>query len=217
MPGDALIEPSWADAISAISASADLSPSTRIHWACSLRVVAEMMGRPTALIAARMTAVRGPMARLHHSERQGMSHKTLANHDSNVRAALRWFARKESVPLRGVRESLKRSISPLRTRATLFSLMRYCSANDISPLDVEETTLDAFMAYRAETTALSANAAARRKIVRAWNSCLDTIAGWPPRRLAEPPLRRTLKGPEWDRFPEQLRREVEDYLCYSGK
>lgn len=101
MHAKALIEPSWAAAISAISATDELPPSVRRHWACSLRVVAQMMGRPTALIAARMTAVREPMARLHHSERNGMSPKTLANHASNVRAALTWFARKESIPLRG--------------------------------------------------------------------------------------------------------------------
>jgi integrase len=67
------------------------------------------------------------------------------------------------------------------------------------------------MRYRAETTALASDNAARRLIVRAWNSCVDKIAEWPKQRLIEPPVKSLTKIP-WENFPEPLREEIEKYL-----
>ena len=67
------------------------------------------------------------------------------------------------------------------------------------------------MRYRAETTALASNAAARRAIARAWNGCVEIIEGWPAQRLVEPAVK-TKEGPAWEDFPEGLRSDVEAYL-----
>jgi hypothetical protein len=42
-----------------------------------------------------------PVGQLHHA-RVGVTAKTMANHKSNVRVALRWFSKEHDVPLRGV-------------------------------------------------------------------------------------------------------------------
>jgi hypothetical protein len=66
------------------------------------------------------------MGRLHHIQ-MSVTAKTLANHKSNVRAALRWFAKEESAPLRGAPLSpewalLRDGIVDYRTRANTYSL-----------------------------------------------------------------------------------------------
>src|SRR5262245_61194799 len=95
-----LSEPAFADVAAAIGPTSDLSPRTKSHWVCSLRQVARMIGRPMDSIPARWTSARQPIARLHHA-RVGTNPKTLANHKSNVRAALLWFGKAENVPSRG--------------------------------------------------------------------------------------------------------------------
>jgi hypothetical protein len=96
-----LLEPSFGDAISAIGRAGDLSDQNRRHWTCSLNQIAKWLDRPPTLIPARWTSVRMPVAQLHHA-RLDVTAKTLANHKSNVRAALRWFNQEHDVPVRGV-------------------------------------------------------------------------------------------------------------------
>src|SRR5215470_19548781 len=72
------------------------------------------------------------------------------------------------------------------------------------------------MHYRAATTALAADIKAHRAIARAWNSCIGKIAGWPSRRLTEPPLK-TRAGPQESDFPAGLIRDIDDYVVRLSK
>jgi integrase len=215
-----LLEPSFANAIRAIESSTDVTALQKTHWSCSLRQIARLMERPTECLAARWTAVRIPIAALHHAM-AGRREKTLQNHKANVRRALVWFAGERDVAPRGVRLSpewtqLRDRIVHVGVRSRLSGLMRYCSGKQIAPGDVSETVLDGYMAYRATTTRLSASVAARRQIAKAWNSCADCIDGWPTQRLVEAPPRQ-LEGPSWDDFPEGLRNNIEVYLASLAK
>ena len=60
------LEPSFADAITAISTAADLSEETRRHWRSSLTGIARAFDQPPELIPARYSAIRARMAGLHH-------------------------------------------------------------------------------------------------------------------------------------------------------
>jgi hypothetical protein len=211
-----LLEPSFADAARAIEAATDLRTQTRTQWLCSLRQVAKMIGRPMDCIAARWTAARFPIERLHHAL-VGANPKTLANHKANARAALKWFAAVQDVPSRGMIltsewKQMRDRLPDRRARSVLSSLMRYCSARRIAPEAMNEAVIDGYMAYRAETTALACDAGARRSIARAWNHCGDGIDGWPACRLVEPPIK-ALEGPAWEEFPEGLRTDVAAYLA----
>src|SRR5262249_21361752 len=98
--------------------------------------------------SARWTAARFPVGRLHHS-RLGMNPKTLANHKSNVRAALLWFGNEQGVPSRGMPlipdwRGLHQQLTDRRARSLLSSLMRYCSARRIAPLAVDEVVVDGY-------------------------------------------------------------------------
>jgi hypothetical protein len=200
-----LLEPSFAALIAAIAQAAELLEQTRRHWVCSARQIARWLDRPAAMIPARWTSVQIPVGQLHHA-RIGVTAKTLANHRSNLRAALRWFAKEHDLPRHGMRLSadwaaLRDRIDDRRLRARLSSLMRYCSARGIGPDSVSDRTLEEYWRYRAETTALSSNNGDRRRMARMWNACAGAIDGWPLQRLAEPPIK-AKAGPAWDDFPE---------------
>jgi hypothetical protein len=105
----ALIEPSFAELIAAIEQTAELSEQRRRHWLCSLRQIAKWLDRPAAVIPARWNSVRISVVQLHHA-RVGVTAKTLANHKSNVRAALRWFGKEQGVP-QGYRRSGPASVT----------------------------------------------------------------------------------------------------------
>jgi hypothetical protein len=72
--------------------------------------------------------------------------------------------------------------------------------------------VDAYMAYRKETTALSVDIKARRAIARAWNASRG-IEAWPQQQLIEPPLK-VKEGPRWEDFPGQLQADIASHLKF---
>ena len=124
MTATTLLEPSFADLIAAVEQAPELSEQRRRHWVCSLRQIAKWLDRPAEVIPARWHAVRLSVGQLHHA-RVGVTAKTLANHKSNVRAALRWFGKEHDVPQQGCacrlsgRDSATASISAYGTGSTV--------------------------------------------------------------------------------------------------
>ena len=98
---DALLEPTFVDAIGLIEKAEDLSTTTRTHWACSLRQIAKALDKPLEVIPARYSAIKSHLSKLHHAP-LGLTAKTLANHKSNAKAGLLWLAKEKSVPRHGV-------------------------------------------------------------------------------------------------------------------
>jgi len=214
MTENGLLEPSFADAIAAINTAEALSPSKRTHWICSLRRVAKALDRPVESIAARWGAVALQINLLHHAN-SGVEWKTLANHKSNAKAALFWFRNEQGLPPRGTPlrpewQSLRRRLKIQFHLAKLSGLIRYCNLKGIAPDQVDEAVVDAYMAYRKETTALAVDNKARRAIARVWNAS-RVIKDWPQRQLIEPPLK-PKEGPRWEDFPRQLQDDVASHL-----
>jgi site-specific recombinase XerD len=208
-----LIETSFADAVGIIAAASELSEQTRRHWATSLRQIAKVMDRPLEVIPARYSAVRADLAQLHEVP-AGLTAKTLQNHKSNAKSALLWLAREKGIPEHGAPlarawEQLRVGIPDRLVRARLSSLMRYCSANDISPDGVDEAVVERFIEYRAQI-GKPANDAFRRLLARAWNAN-KTTPGWPAHRLIEPAVKAAV-ALAWEAFPEGLRQDVDRYL-----
>jgi integrase len=214
MTTNAILGPTFVDLIAAIEQAAELSERTRRHWGCSARQISRCLDRPAAVIPARLNAVEVPLRQLHHV-RVGVTAKTLANHKSNVRAALRWFGKGQDVPRHGIRLSADWTAfrgkvgRPLRDR--LYSLIRFCSFRGISPGSVDDQIFDDYWRYRAETTALESSNAVRRQTARAWNACKGAIDDGPLQRLTEPPIK-AKAGPAWEDFPESLRTDIDGYL-----
>ena len=217
-PTATLLEPSFSDAISAIERAGDLAEQTRRHWVCSLRQIGKLLNRPLAVIPARWQAVWISMAQLHHA-RVGVTSKTLANHKSNVRAALRWFTKASDVSKRGVR--LRPDWLQFRAAVDKFawqrvsSLARYCSARGIGPSEVNDEVFGRYWAYRSETTGLVTHNTAKRFMGRAWNTTADTINGQALHPLTLPPLKTA--EPAWEAFPAGLRQEMDSYFAGLAK
>jgi hypothetical protein len=209
-----LIETSFAEAIVIIAAAAELPDQTRRHWTTSLRQIAKALDKPLEVIPARYSAVRADLAQLHRAP-AGLTAKTLQNHKSNVKSALLWLARERDIPEHGAPltpawDELRAQIGDGVARARLSSLMRFCSATNIAPGEVDEAIVDRFMEYRAQC-ARPASRALRRLLARAWNANAGRIPGWPRRRLIEPPVKAAVEA-AWEEFPAGLRRDVERYL-----
>jgi hypothetical protein len=211
-----LQEPSIADVLEAIETATDLPASKKTHWSCSLRQICVYLNRPPDIVKARWSGIKNAVYQL-HAARLGANPKTLANHKANVRAALLWFAEEKNLPKSGaplmpVWAALMGNVVDPNRRKQLSGLVRYCSAAEIEPEKVNEEVLDRYMDYRRETTRLAANEAARRRIARAWNACLEEIKEWPRQRLIEPPVK-SLTETAWESFPQGLREEIERYLA----
>jgi integrase len=209
------LEPTFADAIIAITAATDLSAQTRRHWCSSLAGIAKAFEQPIELIPARYSAIRARMAVLHHVPLDWVA-KTLANHRSNTKAALIWFAKEKDVLPHGVPLSpawgqLRVQLTVPSTRYRLMPLMRFCSGVRIEPEAVDETVIDRYMDHRAQTTARASDTASRRILARLWNAGVGRIDGWPKVRLVEPPVK-AAEGPGWNDFPQGLRTDIEGYL-----
>lgn len=145
----------------------------------------------------------------------GLTAKTLQNHKSNTKSALLWLEREKGIPKHGAPltaawEELRAKVKDGVARSRLSSLMRYCSANNIPPADVDEAALERFVSYRSRCCK-PADDAFRRLLARAWNANVGTTPGWPAQRLTEPPVKAAVEI-EWDAFPEGLRRDVDRYL-----
>jgi integrase len=221
-----LIEPSFQDAIAMIAAAEELPESLQRHWTTSLRQFAKAADRPLEVIPARYSAVRNDLAKWHHAP-SGLSPKTVMNHRSNVKRALLYLSQEKGIPEHGAAltaawEALRAQVSDRLIRSRLSSFIRYCSANKISPQEVDDSVVDKFVEYRSRCSK-PADDAFRRLLARAWNANIKNIPGWPKRRLAEPAIKSTVDI-EWEEFPKGLRRDVDKYLegltkvrKYSGR
>jgi integrase len=210
-----LVEPSFAEAIAIIAGAVELPEDKRRHWASSLRQIAKLLGKPEELIPARYSAVRADLLHLHHAP-VGLTAKTLQNHKSNVKSALLWLAREKSIPEHGAPlspawEGLRAKINDGVARSRLSSFMRFCSVSNIVPNDADEAVVDRFSEYRLRC-GRPVSDAQRRLLARAWNANVSIIPGWPARRLVGPSVKAAVEIP-WDTFPEDLRRDLDRYLC----
>jgi hypothetical protein len=209
-----LIETSFADAVGIIAAANELPEPKRRHWITSVRQIAMALDKPIEVIPARYSAVRADLAQLHQVP-AGLTVKTLQNHKSNVKSALLWLTREKGIPEHGAPLSpawdpLRAAVKDNLVRCRLSSFMRYCSANNISPAEVDEGAVDSFVNYRSRC-GKPANDAFRRLLARAWNANVGSIPRWPARRLVVPPVKAAVDV-EWNAFPQHLRQDIDRYL-----
>ena len=160
-----------------------------------------MARRPPEGIAARWGAVALKVNLLHHANSAPQGERQSGDLLVSRRAGT---AAAGARPLLPEWQPLRRGLKDLSRRGKLSGLIRYCSLKGIIPSAVDEAVVDAYMAYRKETTALAVDNKARRAIARAWNASRG-IEGWPQQLLIEPPLK-AKEGLRWEDFPQQLKR-----------
>ncbi|HUI21824.1 MAG TPA: site-specific integrase [Methylocella sp.] len=209
-----LAEPSLADAIRLLQAS-DVPKSKISHWCCSIRAVAAALGLPPESLVARGQALAHRMNQLHHA-RAGMAEKTLKNHISNLKAALRHLSGDKTIPARGTPlapewAELRKLVGHEMSRYHLTGLMRFATGQGLPPDAVDDAFVTRYMSYRGGVLMQDASPRIQRSVVRAWNACVDDHAIWPRTKLAPAPLGGT-PPLSWDEFPQKLRAEIDQYL-----
>jgi len=209
-----LIEPSFQDAIAMIAASEELPEQLKRHWTTSLRQFAKAVDRPPEVIPARYSAVRNDLAKWHHAP-SGLTPKTVMNHRSNTKSALLYLTHEKGLPQYGapLTEEWRALMAQIRdslVRSRISSFIRHCSANGVSPQEVDETVVDRFAEYR-NRCSKPADDAFRRLLAKAWNANVDNIPDWPKRPLAVPPIKPAVEI-EWEEFPQGLTKDVDKYL-----
>ena len=214
-------EPSLADAIAAIRSDASISDVKRRHRLTSMTVLAKAIGRPPESIPCRMSSLRHHIGRL-NAATLGWEQKTLANHKSNVKAAINHFMKVKNIPTRGAPLSapwkiLFDALLNVKARRLLSGFARHCSVRNIDPSEVNEDLVIQYFAFRETTGFLRAGVALPRKMMKAWNCCVEKVPGWPQRLLSLPGLSKATTGPEWEEFPEALRWDIEAYLAVLAK
>ena len=100
-----LLEPCFLDLITAIEQAKDLPKQTQRHWACSVRQITKWLDRPAAVDSGPLAGGADFLGATASRAARRRRPRTLANHRSNVRAALRWFGKEQGVPQQGARLS----------------------------------------------------------------------------------------------------------------
>jgi integrase len=214
-------EPSFAEAIAAIEASAELDVVTKRHWATSLRKVAEYLGLPPESIPARMLAIQHRVSRL-HPERLRVNPKTFVNHRANAKAALNWFGRvahgsARRAPMGTEYRAFLAKIPDRHAREILSPFFRYLSGFGMPLSAATDAHVDAYVRFRNETGFMPFKRTNQRRLVRAWNAAAISVPDWPNIILAEAPRAATHTGPAWEAFPASLCADIEAYCAKLAK
>ena len=213
-------EPSFDDVIATIEKAEDLSVPQKRHWSTSLRQMGRYLDRPLSLIPTRIAAI-GPAVKELHPARLGVNPKTFANHRANARAALLWFNRQtpdsgRRAPMDPCYRSLLEQVEDRYAKEMLSPFFRFLSAQGIQLHLVRDSHVDAFQAYRGDTSFGKVTCSQHRALVRHWNTCAARIAGWSKIKLTEPAYAKRFTGPALEDFPQGLRDDIDAYCERIG-
>jgi integrase len=150
----------------------------------------------------------------------GLSPKAFANLKSLVRKAFRLFASRlaparSKIKLKGRWAELE-ALLPLRLKRNLSRFMRFAQAMCWAPHEIGEEHLKRFGDYLEHEAMLDKADGVIRATRYAWNRAVDTVPGWPVRRVAPPPCKRTAYWLRPDELPASLQQELDTYLQQLG-
>jgi integrase len=103
------------------------------------------------------------------------------------------------------------------TRIRLPGFMAWASAQGLTPTQVDNTTVAAYADYVRDSELRRDPGTHVRRVAKAWNDAVDTVPGWPQRKLSAPVKTERLVL-KIDRFPESFQAENRAFLDrLSGK
>jgi integrase len=150
----------------------------------------------------------------------GLSPRAFANLKSLVRAAFRLCSSnlppaRSKIALKGDWAALN-SLLPRRDQRRLSRLMRFAQAMQWAPDDVGDEKVAVFEVYLTDEAMIARPDDIVRATRRTWNRAVDSIPGWPQRRLSPPTLKRESYWLPHDQLPASLQQEMSAYLHRLG-
>jgi integrase len=206
----------FADLITRIERAGQIPLRTRQNWAWALRTIARAIGNEPAAVPAHPEFLNKLLDRAAPAS-LGISRAAWNNARSLCGKVLEWAGLASmpghyQAPFAPDWAALYSKLPP--STALSFQLARlfhYCSAQRISPNEVDDRVLAAF--YRA----LIAESIVRlpypiyRGAAKSWNNAADRISGWPQQRLTVPSRRPPVFSLPWSAFPASLQADVDAY------
>jgi ER-bound oxygenase mpaB/B'/Rubber oxygenase, catalytic domain len=199
-------------------AAPELTAPRRRDLISAVRTFARLVGEPPAAIPLDLSAFRQRLDRMVPA-RAAISPKRWSNLRSDLGAAIAASGLQPILRTAGVelddawREFM--AVAPQWIRHALSRLARWCTIHGIAPDNVDDSTLERFIADL-HSSSLVRNLRYRSGLVRrAWN----TLAAQHPARLRAVtlhPNRRVPKRLPWDQFPASLQQDVRDYIGWAA-
>lgn len=206
--------PTMHDVLVRVLADSELPPRRQREMASAIRSLGHWFNADLIALPANFEFLRRRFERFHpvHAD---VSKRRVANVRSLVTAALHCGGiatnrRTYLAPMSTAWQALYDRLPESNTRAGLARFFRYCSANGIEPVAVDDTISARFLGHLTTEGLTRHPRTAHQTAVRLWNRCLDGIEQWPAIRLTKP-LYNQSYGLPWGAFPVSLRRDVVTY------
>jgi integrase len=205
--------PSLKDVLGQVDSDPTLTLGRRRDLRSSLRALSEWFCLDLSAIAADHSMLRERFASFHPAQ-ANVSLKRLQNVRSDVAFALERYGygqRSATVPMSAACRALFDRLPDKYHRTALGRFFRFLSASGLAPEAVTDEVSQDFLASM-ETASLIRNPRETHKnMTRVWNKAVESVDGWPQRRLNEPRYRQTY-GLRWEAFPTGLCADVDQWL-----
>ncbi len=198
-----------------------LTSQRRRDLCSSVRSLGKWFGRDLDSLPASRSCLRA-LFRDFHPQHVGISQKRVQNVQSDLNFVLDTFVpgSKRATHLAEMTPEWKALWNRLPgkyPRTALARLMRYCSAQGISPDEVSDDVSQRFLAALEEENLTKKPRTAHQTACRVWNRMRQEVDGWPRYALSVPRYRETY-GLPWSAFPRSFREEADAYVdALSGR
>ena len=205
------------DALVLVEKDKSISPGKRDQWRCSLKRIPMFLGRDPRVLPANLLALRFGLKELHPAN-LNITRKSLQNHISNLRTAVRHVRKIQGLPTHGAPlselwDELYEALPSIRLRRGLSGFVRFCSANGILPDEVNDVLADRFIEHKVEAGFSKQPQALRKQVAQRWNEASNALSSWPQSRLTVPDYRKKYRRRLED-FPSPFVEDVENYLAW---
>ena len=213
--GSPAITATLGDVLTSLETRQDLSETRRRDLRSAVRRIAAFLGDAPERIPLSLGAISTKLAKVSPAA-AGVSTKTFHNLRSDFLAAVKASGlhsakRRARAPLSSPWQALLQALSTRRAHLGLSRFARYASERDIAPPDVDDCTIEGFIAtVRAETLHRKPNDL-HRKVAQIWNEAAErSTLGLQSVRV--PSFRHPPQRVDWSTLSDSFRADVDRYL-----